>query len=95
MGGELIKPGREKKGGDFVAILEAHNRWRRGGDTAQVSPVVLGQAIDQAVAETNRLRAVEVLVNNLIDQHGRYNTQLAYDRLVLHMKRKGSVNEEI
>lgn len=31
------------------AILEAHNKWRRGGDAATESPWALGRAIDIAV----------------------------------------------
>jgi len=35
-------------------ILERHNRWRRGGKGKQLSPDLIGRAIDTAVAALRR-----------------------------------------
>ena len=31
---------------DAIEILERHNKWRRGSNTTQIDPTVLGIAID-------------------------------------------------
>lgn len=36
---------------EAIKILKNHNRWRRGEDIPAVCPVMLGEAIDQAVKD--------------------------------------------
>jgi hypothetical protein len=36
---------------EAIKILKSHNRWRQGEDIPAVCPVMLGEAIDQAVKE--------------------------------------------
>lgn len=36
---------------EAIKILKSHNRWRRGEDIPAVCPVMLGEAIDQAVKD--------------------------------------------
>lgn len=71
-----------------VEILKNHNEWRRGAETDMHNPKLIGESIDATVAEIARLRALEKLVQNLIDQKGRYNTEIAYKRLAEFVKSK-------
>ena len=40
---------------EVAAVLAAYNRWRRNGPEPQPHPLILGQALDQAIELINRL----------------------------------------
>lgn len=65
----------------YVETLRTHNLWRRGAEIPMVDPSILGEAIDTLLAEVDRLRLIESAAANLIKQRGRYNTEIAYNRL--------------
>jgi hypothetical protein len=45
---------------ECIAVLTAHNKWRRGSDEMpQDSPATLGLAIDYAIEELHRLKGLE------------------------------------
>lgn len=66
---------------DCADVLTYHNEWRRGAARPMLPPARLGQAIDEAVAELQRLRAIEAAARHLIEMKGRFNTELAYRHL--------------
>jgi len=41
-----------------IKILEAHNLWRRGDDSPQCNPAVIGMAIDDCVQAAKRYEIV-------------------------------------
>jgi hypothetical protein len=57
-----------------IETLIRHNIWRRGEDEEQVHPQQIGEAIDHALS-------VLMAVENLIEQRGRHNTEIAYRAL--------------
>ena len=69
---------------DTVKVLRQHNIWRRGVDESvqMLAPSVIGQAIDAACDELERLRMIETAARNLVAMKGRYNTAAAYAYLV-------------
>lgn len=66
---------RKKKSAinDTIQTLIKTNLWRRGGDEVEkmTDPQELGIAIDHAVS-------ILMQVENLIQQKGRHNTEIAY-----------------
>lgn len=44
---------------DFVEILRIHNEWRRGAEIEMPQPKLLGDSIDAAIAEIERLRGLD------------------------------------
>ena len=58
---------------DTITTLIEHNIWRRGGDECadQIPPAQIDAAIDHAIS-------VLMQVENLIEQRGRHNTEIAY-----------------
>ena len=39
---------------EAIKILKSHNRWRKGEDVPATCPVMLGEAIDQAVKDLEK-----------------------------------------
>lgn len=73
---------------DHVELLRRYNEWRRGGEGAHPNPVDIGKAIDAAIASMERLRLIESAARNLTKVKGRYNSQMAYERLVDALQEK-------
>jgi hypothetical protein len=69
---------------DPIKVLSQHNICRRGEDESvqMLAPVVIGQAIDAACDELERLRMIEAAARNLVAMKGRHNTAAAYAYLV-------------
>lgn len=44
-----------------IEILRQFNRWRRGADIPMPEPIAIGKAIDDAIAEIERLRRGECI----------------------------------
>ena len=44
-----------------IKTLEAHNNWRRGGDSEMCSPTLLGLAIEDCVKAAKRYELVRTL----------------------------------
>jgi hypothetical protein len=46
---------------DSIATLKAHNAWRRGDDSKQESPYLIGRAIDDCVKAAERYELLRTL----------------------------------
>jgi hypothetical protein len=57
------RKGQEMK--ESIKILEAHNSWRRGDDSEQGSPFLIGMAIDDCLKAAKRYELIRTL--NLTD----------------------------
>lgn len=67
---------------DTIATLRQYNLWRRGqedwpDDERGPNPKAIGEAIDLACDELDRLRGIERAAQEMFRVKGRYNTQVA------------------
>jgi hypothetical protein len=57
-------------------VLSAHQLWRRGGDGPQTDPLILGQALDLAIAALGGGEAVDIPEAVLDDASGKFDINL-------------------
>ena len=41
---------------EAIKILEEYNKWRRGAETPQLNPKIIGEAIDIAIHQLKQLK---------------------------------------
>lgn len=49
---------------NHIAILKKFNKWRRGAETKQPSPEIIGQAIDAAIKDCVELKLRNQIFKN-------------------------------